>query len=93
MTHCEQTLSGTATTGDPTGRTDHPHLQQSDGYDTNHTNENRPANIGVKSNDCRLFQAIKFFSSLDALVSSEQIAEPRLTLMNDPRNLHPKEMV
>ena len=61
MTHCEQTLSGTATTGDPTGRRDHPHLQQSDGYGTNHTNENRPANIGGKSNDCRLFPAIQIF--------------------------------
>ena len=27
-TCCEQTLSGTATTGDPTGRRHHPHLQQ-----------------------------------------------------------------
>ena len=64
MTHCEQTLSGTATTGGPTGRRDHPHLQQSDGrqpYGTNHTSENRPATIGGKSNDCTLFQAMKFF--------------------------------
>ena len=31
MKHCEQTLSGTATTGDPTGRRQHPHLQQNGG--------------------------------------------------------------
>ena len=35
----------------------------------------------------------KSVSAVDALVTSERIAEPRLTLMEDPRNLHPKEKV
>ena len=33
------------------------------------------------------------FSAVDAMVTSEQIAEPRPTLMEDLRNLHPKEKV
>ena len=32
----------------------------------------------------------KNVSTVDALVTSEQTAEPRLTLMEDPRNLNPK---
>lgn len=60
MKYCEQTLSGTATTGDPTGRRYHPHLPHSgegQQHSTNHTKENGTTNIGGKSG-YRLFQAM-----------------------------------
>ena len=62
MKHCEQTLSGTATTGDPSDRRHHPHLQQSGGSQqngTNHTKESGTTNNGGKSDGYRLCQDMK----------------------------------
>ena len=41
MKHCEQTLSGTATTGDLIGRRQHPHFQHSGGNQQNGTNHRK----------------------------------------------------